>query len=72
MDHALPTFENVLSRCPFRNPPSAVSEDHSDVEPVILDPLTTHRVGLADQVDSSSGCINCDRLGLLQLHLLLI
>lgn len=43
MKHAIPQFSEILHRCSFREPPST-SSSHS-LEPIILDPSTTHPIG---------------------------
>ncbi|KAK1924764.1 hypothetical protein DB88DRAFT_486701 [Papiliotrema laurentii] len=45
MKHAVPKFAEVLDRCSFRDPPTEAGHASSPIEPVILDPISTHPIG---------------------------
>jgi len=47
MEHATPKLKEILSRCSFRDPPSEAGESSAStasLEPVVLDPMSTHPV----------------------------
>lgn len=45
MQHAVPEFAGILNRCSFREPPKEAGSNSSQLEPIILDPLSTHPIG---------------------------
>ena len=44
MQHAIPKLREILSRCSFRDPPNEAGDSTSSIEPIILDPMSTHPV----------------------------